>query len=117
VADDQVLQARATSILQQTLLGDAAEHAHIGVMVWNEERRYVAVNERACQILGRTRAELLGATMGDTNPDNAPQTIEAVLAGQGHGRATLHDGSEVEWICVQTEVAGMPHIFGLMWRA
>ncbi|HZT91057.1 MAG TPA: PAS domain-containing protein [Gaiellaceae bacterium] len=116
MTEDELLQARATSILQQTLLGDAAEHAEVGVMVWNEERHYVAINDHACRMLGRPRAALLGAAMGDTNPANAPAVIDAVLAGQGRGRVRLQDETEVEWICVPTEVAGMPHLFGLMWR-
>ena len=62
---DESTKARAHTLFQQTLLGDAAEHAEIGVMVWNEERRYVAVNTFACRLLGVSREELLGSQVGD----------------------------------------------------
>ena len=58
MADDPVL-ARANTLFQQTLLGDASEHAEIGVMVWNEERRYVAANDAACRMIGVSRSTLL----------------------------------------------------------
>jgi PAS domain-containing protein len=119
VTDDDVLHARATSILQQTLLGDAAEHAQLGVMAWNEERNYVAINEHACVLMGRPRAEILGTHVGDTNRANAGGVVEAILAGDFPcvGRTTMPDGNDVDWICVETTVAGIPHIFGVMWRA
>ena len=65
------MKARAHTLFQQTLLGDAAEHAEIGVMVWNEERRYVAVNTFACRMLGVSREDLLGSQVGDQNPTAA----------------------------------------------
>jgi PAS domain-containing protein len=119
VSNDDVLNARATSILQQTLLGDAAEHAEVGVMAWNEERNYVAMNDCACRMLGRTRAELLGTHVGETNRANSAGVVDAILAGTfpAHGRTTMPDGNDVEWLCVETTIAGMPHVFGVMWLA
>jgi len=116
---DESMKARAHTLFQQTLLGDAAEHARIGIMVWNEERRYVAVNRFACQILGTTREELLGSQVGDHNPTEAARAaIETVLHElPASGRTPLPSGKTVEWMTVASDVAGLPHIVGLMWEA
>ena len=113
------MKARAHTLFQQTLLGDAAEHARIGIMVWNEERRYIAVNRCACEILGTTREELLGAQVGDHNrTDEARAAIETVLDElPAMGRIQLPNGTVVDWLTVASDVAGLPHIVGLMWEA
>jgi PAS domain-containing protein len=116
---DESMKARAHTLFQQTLLGDAAEHAEIGILVWNEERRYVAVNTFACRMLGVSREELLGSQVGDQNPTPAAQdAIEASLEElPAFGRTPLPNGIIVDWITVASDVAGLPHIVGLMWDA
>ncbi len=111
------MRARAHTLFQQTLLGDAAEHAEIGVLVWNEERRYVAVNSAACRMIGATRAELLDGQVGAQNQTDAGRSaLATALDGQpASGRTPLPTGIEVEWITVATDIAGLPHILGLMW--
>jgi len=108
---------RAHTLFQQTLLGDAAEHAEVGVLVWNEERRYVAVNTAACRMIGATRAELLAGQVGAQNSTDAGRSaLATALDGQpASGRTPLPTGIEVEWITVATDIAGLPHILGLMW--
>ena len=113
------MKARAHTLFQQTLLGDAAEHAEIGILVWNEERRYVAVNTFACRILGVSREDLLGARVGDQNPTAAARdAIEASIeALPASGRTPLANGVTVDWMTVASDVAGLPHIVGVMWEA
>jgi PAS domain-containing protein len=114
---DESTKARANTLIQQTLLGDAAEHAAIGLMVWNAERRYVAVNSFACQILGVRREDLLGAKVGDQNPSAAAREAieESIDELPAFGRTPLPNGTTVDWITVASDVAGLPHIFGVMW--
>jgi PAS domain-containing protein len=116
---DESMKARAHTLFQQTLLGDAAEHAEIGILVWNEERRYVAVNTFACRILGVSREDLLGARVGDQNPTAAARdAIEASIeALPASGRTPLANGVTVDWMTVASDVAGLPHIVGVMWEA
>ena len=116
---DESTKARAHTLFQQTLLGDAAEHAEVGVMVWNEERRYVAVNTFACRLLGVSREQLLGSEVGDQNPTAAArQAIDAALDElPAFGRTPLANGITVDWITVASDVAGLPHIVGIMWEA
>ena len=115
---DESLHARADTFLQQTLLGDAAEHAEIGVVVWNEEMRYVAVNEWVAERLASTREEILGSRVGDHNQtDGARSAIESILERvPARGRTQIGEGL-VEWIVVETRLAGLPHFFGVMWPA
>ena len=46
-------------LIQQTLLGEAVDAGPAAVFVLDEDRRYVAVNETACRLLGYERHELL----------------------------------------------------------
>jgi PAS domain-containing protein len=116
---EETLHARADTFLQQTLLGDAAEHARIGVVVWNEELRYVAVNQWAAELFGVSREHLLGSRVGDQNPrDEARNAIEAVLDHQpARGRTPVRPDLDVDWIVVETSLTGLPHFFGLFWPA
>jgi len=114
---DESLHARADTFLQQTLLGDAAEHAEIGVVVWNEEMRYVAVNEWVAMRLGATREEMLGSRVGDHNPTEGRSAIEAILEHvPARGQTRIGEGL-VDWVVVETRVAGLPHFFGVFWPA
>jgi PAS domain-containing protein len=116
-SSDELLSARADTFLQQTLLGDAAEHAAIGVVVWNEELRYVAVNQWVAELFGVSREQLLGSRVGDQNTrPEARQAIEAVLDElPARGRLPVAPGMDADWIVVETQLAGLPHFFGLFW--
>jgi PAS domain S-box-containing protein len=115
--EHESLGAFADAAVQQTLLGDAAEHADVGILVWNEELRYVAVNQRACALLGVTREELLGRKVGGTLPrEQTSESIEHVLRGvPTRGKSKGRDGEELEWLVFQTSAAGLPQFIGLMW--
>ena len=112
----------AHEAVQRTLLGEAADRARVGVVVWNEERRYVAVNSCACELLGVTREALLASKVGDTNRSpEAGEAIERVqhgTASQGRLDVTRADGSTVQlgWLTFPTSVAGLPHVVGLFWE-
>jgi PAS domain S-box-containing protein len=107
--------------VQTTLLGDAVEHAGVGVVVWNEDRRYVAVNPKACELFGTTREQLLAGAVGSTNRSPEAKTaIDAILAhvpAQGATPIRRADGTEVmlEWLVFPTAIAGLDHIVGLCW--
>ena len=112
----------ANEAVQRTLLGEAADRARVGVVVWNEERRYVAVNPCACELLGVTREALLASKVGDTNRSpEAGAAIEQVVDGtpaQGRLDVSRADGSTVHlgWLTFPTSVAGLSHVVGLFWE-
>jgi PAS domain S-box-containing protein len=107
--------------VQMMLLGDAAEHAAVGIVVWNAERRYVAANPCACKLLGTTREALLDAPVGTMNRSEEAQAAIASLVAnvpaQGTTPFTRSDGSAIElaWIVFPSTIAGLEHIVGFMW--
>jgi len=109
--------------VQQTLLGDASEHAEVGIVVWNDERRYVAINRKACSILGTTREAMLASHVGETNRSaETAGVIERLLHNvPARGAMTVEraDGTsvDVEWIVFPTTAAGLPHYVGYLWEA
>jgi PAS domain S-box-containing protein len=110
-------------LLHATILGEAIEHAEgAAVFVWNEERRYVAVNEEACRLTGLSRADLIGMPVGDLSPDGAAGDIERTRSTplvRGSSSFTRRDGTliEIEWLTTHTRVAGLAYRVSLCWPA
>jgi PAS domain S-box-containing protein len=105
--------AAAEVLIQTALLGEAIEAGPALVFVADDEMRYIAVNQFACEALGYTRDELLSLTVPELARDpEAPQQYDAMLArGFRHGTAVLtrKDGTTVDFLyrASQTTVAGL----------
>jgi len=89
------------------------ESATVGFLVWDEDRRYIAANNAACEILGTMLEELLGQRVGGHTNDADPLIDEAVRKGYVTGTALVDrfDGSgriEVFYATFTTKSAGMP---------
>jgi PAS domain S-box-containing protein len=101
-------------LIQTSLLGEAIENGPVAVLVTDEHGRYVAVNQAACLLLGRSREELLALPAAEVAlHDQVPaHWAERELHGtqSGIARVTRKDGSSVEFAYVAgaTVVAGMP---------
>lgn len=78
--DDSAAAGQAELSVQQFLLGQAVDDGPALIFVADDQGRYAAVNRRACEVLGYTRAELLGKRVTDVAiaPD-APVLYEAML--------------------------------------
>jgi PAS domain S-box-containing protein len=113
------LEARASAILQETLLGEVFDNLDAGVFVADEQGRYVAVNRRACELTGYTREELLGKTVHDIAVDTSDYT-PAISGRKDVGTVALRrkDGThvQVEWRVATTTIAGMEFYVGFNWR-
>ena len=100
-------------LVQASLIGEAIDLGPVLAFVADEDMRYVAVNQYACDILGYTRSELLALTITDLAP--APGTTERFkefLARQSvEGESTLRrkDGSDVRvrFFAKETTAAGL----------
>jgi PAS domain S-box-containing protein len=116
------MTADAQRLLQISLLGEAIDGAEqVAVFVWNEERKYVAVNEAACRLVGLTREELIGMPVGDLSPDGAASDRERVRTApklDGLSSFTRRDGTvvELEWTTAHTRVAGLPYMISVCRR-
>jgi PAS domain S-box-containing protein len=100
-------------LVQASLVGEAIDHGPALVFVADEDMRYVAVNQHACDVLGYTRPELLALTVPEVAP--APDTRErfaALVAGpatEGTSPLRRKDGTDLSftWRATHTTVAGL----------
>jgi PAS domain-containing protein len=97
-------------LAQIALLGEAADNlTGVAIFVWDEDRNYVAVNDAACELIGRARSEI-----------RASPHFENVQHGSMHtGSLEIQrtDGAvAVDWMTCHTKVAGLPYMLSLVWR-
>jgi PAS domain S-box-containing protein len=117
VTDDPPRDALSltTPMIQQSLLGQAVDSADVLVFVADDEMRYIAVNQRACEVLGYTREELLRMTVEDVaaDVDAHAQYQEMITARSRRGVSSIRrkDGSILEFRYTATEarVSGLPY--------
>jgi len=100
--------------MQSTLLGEALEHASVGVVVFDAEGTYLAVNRFGAELLGYTRNEFLSLRPGELSvrprEEMDDATVDLGRAGR-NGRRTIRrkDGSKmpVRYRSFATHMAGM----------
>ena len=101
----------ANPLIQTSLLGEAIENGPVAVFVADENRRYVAVNQAGCTLVGYAREELLALQVDDVEKD-VGEWEEMRHAGTIAGTAELtrKDGDTVKfrYVAGSTVVAGMP---------
>ena len=103
----------AEVLIQTALLGEAIESGPALVFVADEDMRYIAVNQFACDVLGYSREELLALEVSDVaqEPSAGVEYDEMLVRGVRHGTAVLtrKDGSTVEFFyrAAKTTVAGL----------
>src|SRR5581483_1019784 len=69
----------ATRIAQLAILGEAAEClVDVAIFVWDDDRNYVAVNDVAVDLVGRSREEILRMKVGDMTTNRASPLFEEV---------------------------------------
>ena len=106
--------ASVDHLIQSGLLGEAVDCGPALVFVADDQMRYVAVNRKACEVLGYTREELLGLRVTDVARDPAAphEYAEMIARSSRNGAAilTCRDGSEVilRYQAGETVVAGLP---------
>lgn len=114
--------AEAIRLAQVALLGEATEcMLDVAVFVWDEDRNYVAANDAACELIGRTREELLQMKVGDMTPDRAQPHFDDVQHGKDVHTGTLvvrreDNAIPIDWITCHTRVAGLPYMVSVCWR-
>jgi PAS domain S-box-containing protein len=107
-------------LIQTTLLGEAAENAPIAILVADEDMSYVAVNRRACELLGYTRDELLARKVSEVSANPLSREVYAKLMLQGElsgtGSLLRKDRTEVpvEYWAYSTRVAQMTVYVGFI---
>ena len=116
--------ARSEPLLQITLLGEAVEHAPVGVFVFDDRGEYVAVNRFGCELLGHEREAVLGSRIGDfaADPRDALRSYRAVVEGGASERITQvrrADGAvaALRFRARKTAIGGLTFYIGIAWPA
>jgi PAS domain S-box-containing protein len=117
-----MLALSETDAVQETLLGEALEHAPIGAIVLDEAGRYLAANRTACRLTGYAREELLqaGPRALAAEPEKVPAALEQMATGgleHGTGSMRHRDGSliHVEYRVGATRSGGLPYFVFVFW--
>jgi PAS domain-containing protein len=105
--------------IQSELLSEALRSASVGFLVWDEDRRYIAANRAACEILGTTLEELLGQRVADHTVQGAEALEESLVTDFSTGLAVVErfDGRgrvDVFYATFATRTAGMPFMATLL---
>jgi PAS domain S-box-containing protein len=101
------------TLIQVGLLGEAIDQGPVGVLVADENMRYIAANQFACILLGYTRSELLDLRVTDVAPapSSPEQYTEMIRKGYLRGEIELRhaDGRSISasYVASKTVVAGM----------
>lgn len=110
-------------LVQETLLGEALEHAPVGAIVLDEQGRYLAANRLACELSGYSREELLelGAPALTFDPENLQSVLVRMARGDltgGIARMRRKDGGELvcEYRVGETRSGGLPFHVLVFWE-
>jgi PAS domain S-box-containing protein len=85
----------AQPLVQASLVGEAIDAGPVLVFVFDEDGRYVAANQHACDVLGYARDELVTLSVADVAHSVAEAEPEAGASRTTRGRIQLtrKDGS------------------------
>jgi PAS domain S-box-containing protein len=98
-------------IVLASLLGDGAEHAEIGLFIYDDDGKYVAINRYAAELLGYDRSELLEHDVGDFTAGGIDRDVLLRLEHrEGVRIVERKDGSKTTVAFVVT-----PTRVGLLW--
>jgi PAS domain S-box-containing protein len=118
-----LLTSTEVDAVQETLLGEALEHAPIAAIVLDETGHYLAANRTACRLTGCTREELLELGPSDfaAEPEKVPAKLEEMASGRlvcGSTRMRRKDGSliPIEYRVGATRSGGLPYFVLVFWE-
>lgn len=114
-----------SSLVHQTLLGDALEHAAVAVAVFSDDGRYLACNRSFCALSGYTREEITSMRVGvdlAADPDRNTKVFRDIVARRNvvsAGGLRRKDGTvlEVSVWAIPATAAGLPYYVVLYWDA
>jgi PAS domain S-box-containing protein len=108
-------------LVQSVLLGDAVEHAPVAILVADDEMRYVAANQYACELLGYSREELLEKRITDiARYPEAPEEFKQMVAKrelEGVSTVVRRDGTELKlrYRAREITMAGLAYYVAVSW--
>jgi PAS domain S-box-containing protein len=105
-------------LVLETLLMEAIDAAAMAICVYDEEGRYVTVNDCACKVLGYSREELLAHDVADfTEGGIDRRVLQRSEHREGVRLITRKDGSTVPcaFVVTPTRVGHLPYFIAVWW--
>jgi PAS domain S-box-containing protein len=118
---DETLTSRTATpdIVLASLLGDGAEHAEIGLFIYDDDGKYVAINRYAADLLGYDRSDLLTHDVGDFTAGGIDRNVLLRLERREGVRIVRRkDGSEatVAFVVTPTKVGSFWFYLAVVWE-
>jgi PAS domain S-box-containing protein len=105
-------------LVLETLLMEAIDAAAMAICVYDEEGRYVTVNDCACKVLGYSREELLAHDVADFTEGGIDRSVlQRSEHREGVRLITRKDGSTVPcaFVVTPTRVGHLPYFIAVWW--
>ena len=102
-----------------SLLADAVDGAGLGLFVYDEEGRYIAVNRAAADMLGYTREDLMRRDVGTFTPGGLDRSLLQLNSlREGVRKLRRRDGSEIvtAFVVVPARVSSLGYHLAVVWR-
>jgi PAS domain S-box-containing protein len=116
---DPLDRAPTPQVALQALLGEAGECAELGISVYDDDGRFVAINERASQLLGYKREEILTRDVADFTHGGIDRSV-LLKAEIREGVRLVHrkDGTAVPvaFVVAPTRVANIGFFISVFWE-
>jgi PAS domain S-box-containing protein len=106
-------------VVLASLLGEGAEHAEIGLFIYDDDGKYVAINRFGAHLLGYDRDELLAHDVGDFTAGGIDRTVLLRLEQREGVRIVQRkDGSRapVAFVVTPTQVGSFWFYLALVWE-
>jgi PAS domain S-box-containing protein len=106
-------------IVIASLLGDGAEHAEIGLFIYDDDGKYVAINRFGAELLGYDRDELLEHDVGDFTAGGIDRALlHRLEQREGVRIVRLKDGTEktVAFVVTPTQVGSFWFYLAIVWE-
>src|SRR5258708_349096 len=117
---EEILTGRKTppDVVLASLLGDGAEHAEIGLFIYDDDGKYVAINRFGADLLGYDRSELLTHDVGDFTAGGIDRDVLLRLERrEGVRIVERKDGSQatVAFVTTPTQVGSFWFYLAIVW--
>jgi PAS domain S-box-containing protein len=106
-------------LLHQALLGEAADGASLGISVYDDDGRFVAINRHAAELLAYTRDELLSHDVADFTDGGIDRSVllrENVREGVRLVRRRDGTTKPVAFVVAPSRLAGLPYFVAIWWE-
>jgi PAS domain S-box-containing protein len=106
-------------IVIASLLGEGAENAEVGLFIYDDDGKYIAINRHGAELLGYERSELLEHDVGDFTAGGIDRDVLLRLERREGVRVVQRkDGSEniVAFVVTPTQVGSFWFYLAVVWE-